>query len=423
LTSSVLANFSGYSKLLRMPGTLKFVLAGCIGRFPISMRSLACFMLISAERDSYALAGAIASVVTLCQAVASPALGRLADRQRQGRIILASMAVHTVGIVALVLLARADAAAWALVVAAAVVGASSLPLGSLVRARWAALVGGTPRLHTAYALEAFIDDLVYMGGPAIVTTTAVLFPAAGLLAVLLFVLVGWTALALQRGTEPTPLPRADASTQQAAIAEPGMRVLLLVFAALGAWLGSIHVSMVAFAEEAGAPGAGGLLIGIMVLGSMIAGIVYGAVQWRSGAVPRLFAIAGILSVGSLPLALVGPLWLMCLLALTAGIGITPLLVSGYSLLGNLVPKGATTEAFSWVASSIAVGTSAGTAAAGALVDGGGSGRAYLFVAGCALFMVIGTAAGRKKLARTPYATASGTPPEKAAKTQLQDEER
>jgi MFS family permease len=402
LKSALLLTFSSYGELLKIRQARWFVLAGFVGRYPISMRALAVLLLVLATYDSYALAGAVSSVVTLTNAAMVPMLGRLSDRRGQRRVILTAMVFHAGGVIGLILLAQLHAPIWMLFVAAAVFGSSALPLGSLVRARWAALVGGTPRLPAAYALEAFNDDIIYLSGPVVVTVLAAeLFPAAALFVVLALVLVGWTALALQRGTEPTPASPAD-RPKGSVISEPGMRALVVVIFILGAWLGTSNVSMVAFAEEHGVPGFGGVLIGLMVFAGSVTGLIYGGVTWRLGLVPRLLATAAILAAGTLPLVLANSLWLMSVLALVAGLAITPMLITIYSLLTNLVPKTSVTEGFAWVASSITVGSSAGVAMSGYLVDRFGSSGALQFFAACAAAVPLVVISTRTLLARTPY---------------------
>ena len=76
----------------------------------------------------------------------SPRLGRLVDRYGQRRTLLVSLAVHSAGTLALVISTQLSAPNWILLATAALSGAAALQVGSLVRARWSALVGGSPAL-------------------------------------------------------------------------------------------------------------------------------------------------------------------------------------------------------------------------------------------------------------------------------------
>lgn len=403
LNSGIGRSLRAYRDLLRIPGARGFVLAGSIGRYPISMRALACLLMVLATTGSYAIAGAVSSVVTLATAVAVPALGRLSDRRGQQWLVLVALVVHVGGIVALVLLATWRAPVWTLVAAGVVFGGSALPLGSLGRARWAALVGGTPRLQTAYALEAFIDDIIYLTGPVIVTVlSARLVPTAGMLVILGMVLVGWIAFALQRSTQP-PLASPGAAPSRIAVTEPGLRALLLVCVALGAWLGSSNVALVAFAEEQGDQSLGGILIGCTILGGMVAGLVYGGISWRLPLVRRLLGTTVLLGIGSLPMIFMGSFWWMVPFAVFAGLAITPTLIGIYSVLTNVVAKTSVTEGFAWIASSITVGSSTGVAVSGWLVDRSGSRGSLIFLAAMGLLCPVVVALNQRLLGRAPHA--------------------
>ena len=409
MNKALRSTFGSYGELLRIKEARGFLVAGFFGRYPISMRALAVLLLVLAAHGSYALAGAVSSTVTLTNAATAPILGRLSDRRSQRSVILWTLIAHAAGIGGLLLLVQLDAPVWTLFVAAAVFGASALPLGSLVRARWAALLAGTPRVQTAYALEAFNDDLIYLSGPIIVTTmAAAVSPKASLVLVLVLVVTGWSALAVQRRTEPKPHLAADRPSRTV-VAEPGMRALLVITFVLGVWLGASNVAFVAFAQEHGSPGFGGVLIGLTVFSGSVAGLTYGGITWRTDLVQRLVWIALLLGLGTLPLLLAHSLWLMALFALVAGMAITPMLVTMYSLLSNLVPSSSITEGFAWFASVITFGSSTGIAASGYLVDYAESFGALLFFAGAGCTAPLLVLLTRSLLGRRPFAGAEAVP--------------
>ncbi len=180
-----------YWTLLRLPGAAGFAGAGFVARLPIAMRSVGCVLMVSALTGSFALAGAVAGVLTLSQAAIAPIVGRLVDQRGQYRIIMTALPVNILGTVALALLARHEAPVWTLFPAAAVAGVSALPVGSLVRARWSAAAAGMPHLSGAYALEGVADELIYVAGPMLVTALAVsVNPVAGLLGALVLYVAG-----------------------------------------------------------------------------------------------------------------------------------------------------------------------------------------------------------------------------------------
>jgi MFS family permease len=205
-----------YRSLLSIPYARAFVLAGFVARLSISMRALGAVVMISQLTGSYGLAGAVAAAALLGEAAAAPRLGRLVGRYGQRRVLFLSLAVHSIGTLALVISAQLSAPNWVLLATAALSGAAALQVGSLVRARWSALVGDSPVLEAAFALESTLDELIFVLGPALVTALALgVAPGAGLLGALFLTIVG--SLALQRRTEPAPAGVRDLSERSASV--------------------------------------------------------------------------------------------------------------------------------------------------------------------------------------------------------------
>ena len=73
----------------------------------------------------------------------------------------------------------------------------------------------------------------------------------------------------------------------------------------------------------------------------------------------------------LPLIFAPSIAAMFVLAMISGFCLAPLISVRSELVGEALPPGTGNEAFSWVSVSIALGASAGSAAAGPLVEAGG----------------------------------------------------
>ena len=65
----------------------------------------------------------------------------------------------------------------------------------------------------------------------------------------------------------------------------------------------------------------------------------------------------------------------------AGSLIAPTLATAYAMVDRAAPAGTVTEAFAWLATAVAIGTSAGAAAAGALADAAGPLPAFVLAGG------------------------------------------
>src|SRR5690606_20162617 len=187
-------------------------------------------------------------------------------------------------------------------------GATMPQIGSCVRARWVHLLGSDPKLHTAFSYEAVMDEMVFITGPIIVTVLATsVHPAAGLVTAATCGLLGGLALAAQRRTEPPTRPSHRGGEPRAPMPWALLTVLVGCSAMLGGVFGGAEVATVAFAEEQGKPVWAGPLLGIYATGSLLAGVAYGAISWRSGSLVRFRVAAALLAVSLVVLPFIGSL--------------------------------------------------------------------------------------------------------------------
>ncbi|MFI1017436.1 MFS transporter [Streptomyces sp. NPDC020965] len=381
----------GYGQLLRTPGAWTFLLPGFFARQPFAMLTIGIVLLVQHTTDSYGTAGAVAAVTGVSMAVFAPQSGKLADRFGQRAVLLPGVLVHTASVSALTALALADAPLWALFVAAVPTGASVPQVGPMVRARWAAKLEGSPLMSTAAAFESVTDEFTFVVGPVLATALCTgIHPAAGLIAEATLTLIGGLLFAAQRRTQPAVRePSADgAGPRVSALSIPGVRVLVVAFLGIGSVFGGMQVSLTAFTEEIGNPGANGLLYGIFAAGNMLAGIACGAIAWKRG--PRRPLVLGYvgLTLAASFLWAVDSVALLAVLGLLVGLCIAPALISGYTLVESLVPSTARTEAFTWLTGAVALGQAAAVTAAGQLADAHGASAGFTVpLVGTALALV------------------------------------
>lgn len=380
-------NRPGYGQLLRTPGAWTFLLPGFAARQPFAMLTIGIVLLVQHTTGSYGSAGAVAAFTGVSMALFAPQSGKLADRFGQRAVLLPGVLVHAASVSALTALALAGAPLWALFVAAVPTGASVPQIGPMVRARWAAKLEGSPLMPTAAAFESVTDEFTFVVGPVLATALCtVVHPSAGLIAEATLTLAGGLFFAAQRSTQPAVRPAATADRPHtSALSIPGVRVLAVAFLGIGSVFGGMQVSLTAFSEEIGNPGANGLLYGIFAAGNMLAGIACGAIAWKSGPRRRL-----VLGYAGLTLA-ASALWAVHSVALLAGLGllvglcIAPALIGGYTLVESLVPASARTEAFTWLTGAVALGQAAAVTVAGRLADANGASAGFVVpLAGTAL---------------------------------------
>ncbi|MFB6899026.1 MFS transporter [Streptomyces hydrogenans] len=405
----------GYGQLLRTPGALSFLIPGFAARQPFAMLTIGIVLLVQHTTGSYGSAGAVAAVTGVSMAVFAPQSGKLADRFGQRAVLLPGVIVHSAAVSLLVVLALAGAPLWALFLAAVPAGASVPQVGPMVRARWAAKLDGTPLMPTAAAFESVTDEFTFVVGPVLATALCTgVHPAAGLITEAALTLFGGLFFAAQRATQPpygllAAAGRADAEPHRSALSVPGVRVLIVAFLGIGAVFGGMQVSLTAFSEEIGNPGANGLLYGVFAAGNMLAGIAMGAVAWKIG--PRRRLILGYtgLTVAASLLWSAHSVLLLGALGLVVGLCIAPALITGYTIVETLIPATARTEAFTWLTGAVALGQALAVTVAGRLADAHGSSAGFLVPAvGTALaFVTLVALRGKLKPRETSRVAARG----------------
>jgi MFS family permease len=385
-----------YLEVLRVPGAWQFSAAGFIGRMPWAMFGLGTVLLISGVTGRYGTAGAVSAVGSAGYAFASPLVARLVDRNGQHRVLIPLVSVFATATAALVAVVEAGAPTWTWYVSGTLSGSSIPALGPMIRARWSALLSGTPRLHTAFSYESVADELCFIIGPAAVTLLASVHPASGVGVAAVLCLGGTLWLAAQRRTEPAVAGPEEAAEHGGSLGR-GLVVLVPTFVLLGAMFMSIDLSTVAFAQHFGHRSLAGLILATNALGSATGGLWYGSRHWRAPDQHRLLVALCLTAAG------VATYWMMPgLAALTVvmyltGLTIAPTMIAGFGLLENQSSPGRRTEAMTWLASGISVGAGAGGCVVGFVVDGHGARSGYLLAAACGAAACVVCLAGYRRL--------------------------
>jgi len=377
--------FGNYAQVLRRTGAIRFSAAGMLARMQMSMAGLGAVLLLSVERDSFAVAGTVSAIYALSAAVIGPQISRLIDVFGQHRVVPAQLAVHVPAIAGMIIIATTTTLNWPIFALALVAGAAQPNMGPLVRARWSAQLHGTSLLRTAFAWESLVDEAVFILGPPLATVVALqIAPSAALILATILLVVGTLLLLTQRSTEPTPSGRRTGAKGRPAILLPGVGGISAIFVMLGGIFGSFEVTTVAFTREAGVPQAAGALLALYAVGSLAAGLIFGALALRSSLVRQYTVAIALLAVVTLPLPFLDEVWLVAIGLFVAGIACSPVLISGMALIERIVPSTRLTESMSWASSGLAVGIATATPLAGVIIDRSGAGMAYWVTSGCAI---------------------------------------
>ena len=348
---------STYGEILRLNRAWRFSAAGFILRLPMSIMPIAIILSIQAAYGNYTLAGAVSAVNIIALAVTAPMWARLVDRYGQLKVMGPVFAVSAVATIMLFVATLQMASPSILFVSAGVAGATWGSPGALVRARWIRTTDTVSQLNSAFALEAAVDEFVYIVGPVVATVLGtVLHPTTGVAVSIVFLSVG--------------------------------AVLLLTYMGMGAQFGANDIAVVAFTKELGVPALSGVLLAMFSVGSFISALIYGARSWRRP-LWQLFAIGVVaLAIGMTAYLLAHTIIALAVIMLISGIACAPTMTNVNMMVTKSVPRHRQTEGLAWLSTAINLGVSLGSSASGPAADRYGSGGAYVMIAIFAWVMVL-----------------------------------
>ncbi|MGW2226699.1 MFS transporter [Streptomyces formicae] len=378
----------GYAEILRTRYAMRLLAGTLVGRLPNATAAIAIVLFVRAEGGTYSLAGAFAAVYGVANAVGQPLLGRLVDLRGQPRVQLPAALLSALGM-AVFAFTGPDSLALAYVA----VGAAGLftpPLEGGLRALWPSVLGKEEQVHTAYAMDAIAQEVMFTVGPLLVTGCVALWSEqAALLVVNAVGVLGALSVVMSRPSRAWRSAPREAHWL-GALRSPGLLALLGAFLFIGMALGSITVAGVSYADEHGGDAVYGWLMAALGLGALVGGSVYGARQWSGVPERRLTVLVALLAVCYAPLTLTPGAVAMTALAALAGVFLAPALACAFIIVDRHAPRGTVTEAFSWLVTTFTVGASLGTAAAGPVVEWGGTawGFAVPGLAGAGALLVL-----------------------------------
>ncbi|QTD97493.1 MFS transporter [Streptomyces cyanogenus] len=416
---------TGYLEILKARHALRLLAGTLVGRLPNATAAIALVLFVRAEGGTYSLAGALAAVYGVANAVGQPVLGRLVDLHGQPRVQLPAAVLAAL---AMTLFACTGTDPLPLAYAAvAAAGLFTPPLEGGLRALWPSVLDREEQVHTAYAMDAIAQEVMFTVGPLLVTLCVSLWDErAALLVLSLLGVLGALSVVV------SPPSRAWRSAPReahwlGALRSPGLLALLAAFLFVGIALGSITVASVSYADGHGGDAVYGWLMAGLGLGALAGGSVYGARRWAGVPERRLRVLVALLAVCYLPLMLTPGAVAMVLLSVVSGVFLAPTIACAFIIVDRHAPSGTVTEAFSWLVTTFTVGASVGTGLAGPVVQAGGTlwGFALPGAAGTVSLLVM-LATGRVLAAPARGAVVAASPendPNRAAEPRFSSGDR
>jgi MFS family permease len=393
-----------YVAILRTPHARPLVLASLVGRLSSSTGPLALVLFVQDATGSFAYAGAASAATVLTNGLLAPVRGRLVDRFGQRRCLPPLAVSFAAALAGMVLVARPGPVGVAATVAlAAAAGATVPPLSASMRVLWVSLVGRGPELQTAYALDAVLEEVLYIVGPLLAAAlAAAVDPAAGLLVAAGLALVGTFGFVVSPLSWAWSASQARPPGWAGSMASRGMRTLALTLAGVGAAIGIWEIGVVAAARREGATEAAGVLLALWATASAVGGLWYGARTWQGATGRRFLALLALLALACAPMAAAPSLLALGALVALVGLLTAPLESAAFVLAAELAPPGTLTESATWVTTAMNVTAAAGIAVAGALVDEAGVPPTMAIAWGCTAAALLVALAGRANLGAERY---------------------
>ncbi|ANW20145.1 MFS transporter [Streptomyces clavuligerus] len=353
---------AAYRSCLSPQHSKYLLISNLLGRLPNGMAPLAIALFLRSQGLGFGTVGAVTALYGLSMAVGGPLLGRAVDRFGQVRVLPVSAGISAVGFLALV--GAGDGSVAAASAAAVLAGLFSPPLEPCLRTLWPSVLKDPRDISAAYALDASLQEVVFVAGPLLVVgLTSVADPSVALVVTTVAMLVGTLAYIVP---EPVRHWRAEPRTPDWAgpLRSVRLRQLLVSLAFVGAGLGALNIATVAYQEHVGSDGLSGILLGVNAAGALIGGLYYGAREWRADTSQRLTVLLLGMFLCNLPLVLVPHPIVVGVLVFCSGLFLAPALTCGFAIIGEVAPQGTVTEAFAWMVTAVLAGNALGSSTAG-----------------------------------------------------------
>lgn len=383
---------SRYARIWRIPGVSTILLLSLVLRIPqMAMMILLTLHVVDHLGRSWTAAGVLAAVATIALAISQPWRGRLLDRVALRPVIATSITVT-----ALCWSIAPFMSYWWLMLLVAIAGLFAVPANSIVRQVLIAAVPISQRRQTL-ALEGVFVEFAFIVGPlSAIWVSTVIGTTWTLLAVQVVGLLG--GLALYRINPPlvnapvtSELPSELGLLLAPAQPHTGFMsamtgrfgvILVLTAASVAVVMGS-EVGLTAALRELDALTELGLVLALWGLGSVIGGLVYGALPRAIS--PEMLLLG--LGLVTLPSALGQTPLQFAFLAFVAGLLCAPSITATVDAVSHAVGEKQRGEAMGWHSAAMTLGAAGASPILGVVIDTAGPSAA--FVAAASIGIVAG----------------------------------
>lgn len=362
--------FSRYSDLFRAPGVRAALAASIVGRLPIGIAMLAILLFLQDRTGSFALAGAAGALYVLGLGTVAPFLGRMIDRLGPRRVLSVSAVIYPGMLLTLVVLAmHTESHGW-IALAALAAGAAFPPITICMRALYPRLLPDLGLLQTAYSVDSALIETIFIAGPALVALfVSIGHPYGAVLCAAMCAAVGNVIFLRSAAVRDWVIhPGSARRSLRGPLRYPRLLAVYAATVLFSVAFGLYELAVTAFAAGRGAPAAAGVILALASVGGAAGALVYGSRDWKQPVARQFLVAVGLMTGGLLLLASIDNLVLFALASVAAGAPMAPVIASQSVLVSRLAPREMLAESFTWGATCLLGGISAGIAAGGVLAE-------------------------------------------------------
>ena len=370
MQSSRTARYFDVLKLPLVPATFGTAL---IGRSAYALVFLPLFYAVTDATGSVALAGLAVGLYGAGASFLVPVRAWFIDRYGARRTLSVLVIVFGGALTAIAAASLLRADGIVLIALAAVAGTFAPPLGPTMRVAWGKLAPTNELLKKCLSLDAVVEELLYLGGPAAAgIALAFISPGTALLVPAGLVLLGGLLFVSTR-TIGDMGPRSvvakdDPARGRTLLLDPRFVGVLLPTMVAGAISGSISISVPVVLANDGGPAAAGIALGLFAGGSAVGGLLFGALRVPGSPIRQLVIFtAALIAVSSLIALAAGAVAVSVVLA-AAGLFFSPVMIVAYLAAHHAGGEHRQNSATTWVNTSHNIGASAGSAVAGVVIQ-------------------------------------------------------
>jgi len=364
---------SAYAHVLARPGVRRTFLLSLVGRSAYAFVFLPLFYAAQQAASSIAFAGLVVAAYGAGASFVAPARAWCIDRLGARRVLSVLIVAFGSTLASIGFLSLASGPEWVFLVLAAMAGIVAPPLGPTMRVAWASLLPDAQTLKKGLSLDSAVEELLYLAGPALAgLVLTVLAPGHALLIPAGLVVTGGLAFAASGTVASMPAGTApqhrDGGKLRPLVLHSSFVALLIPALVAGGVAGMVSVTIPAAVADQGGAGIAGIALGLFAAGSVVGGLLYGALNVPGTPPAQLLAMCTALVAASSMVGLTDSgVWLSVILFL-AGMFFSPVMIVAY-LAAHAAARGRQqNSATTWVNTSHNLGSTLVIAAAGVLIQ-------------------------------------------------------